>query len=76
MNRSTSLTVNCPLCGKEFEKTPAVCANCPLHSQCDLVRCPNCGYQFPPESKIIEFFKNMFKKRREPECPPEISTKF
>lgn len=57
--------MKCPLCGKEFEFSREVCANCPLHTGgCDLVKCPNCGYEFPKGSKIVKFFQNLFKRRR------------
>jgi len=64
--------MKCPLCGKEFDATKTACANCPMHAGCDLIRCPNCGYEFPKESRIINFFAKLFNKRRKPKCPPTI----
>ena len=55
--------MKCPLCGKEFEFSREVCANCPLHTGCDLIKCPNCGYEFPKGSKLVEFFEKLFKRR-------------
>jgi hypothetical protein len=63
--------VKCPLCGKEFDKNEALCTNCPFHDRCELTRCPNCGYEFVSESKIVNFFKGLFKSRRRYKCPPE-----
>ena len=40
----------CGLCGYRFdpEESQSACAACPLHTKCALLRCPNCGYEFPP----------------------------
>lgn len=45
--------IKCPLCGNEFdeEKSTAGCAGCGK-SGCGLVRCPNCFYEFPPDSTL------------------------
>ncbi|MEW5960726.1 MAG: FeoA family protein [Chloroflexota bacterium] len=44
--------MQCQLCGYEFNPTGMVChAECPLGSHCNLVCCPNCGYQVVDESK-------------------------
>lgn len=69
--------MKCALCGKEFEPSATACASCPMHSGCDLIRCPNCRYEFPKESKIVGFFSNLFdfirnRKRRREKCPPKI----
>jgi hypothetical protein len=40
--------VTCPLYGNRF--TPNLsdfCSACNRHSACDLVICPNCGFEFP-----------------------------
>ncbi len=54
----------CPLCGNEFDESIAKggCASCNI-KDCGLIRCPNCGYEFPAEkSKKKGFFKSLFKK--------------
>jgi hypothetical protein len=28
---------------------------------CGLVTCPSCGYEFPPESKIVNLITNLFR---------------
>jgi len=38
--------MSCPLCGHSFNPAEEPgCAACPLHSSCNLVCCPACGYQ-------------------------------
>ncbi|OGC07209.1 hypothetical protein A3H38_03270 [candidate division WOR-1 bacterium RIFCSPLOWO2_02_FULL_46_20] len=63
--------MKCPLCGKEFNKSEALCSSCPFHDGCDLTRCPNCGYEFVSESKVVNFFKKLLVKRRKNQCPAE-----
>jgi hypothetical protein len=44
----------CPLCGCEFDQTDHSClSNCPMAAVqgCNLICCPNCGYQMVDESK-------------------------
>jgi hypothetical protein len=42
--------VKCGVCGQVFGGAGReVCAGCPLHRKCRLLRCPNCGFEFPPE---------------------------
>lgn len=43
--------MKCALCGFEFSEADAKrpCASCPLGEKCELVCCPNCGYQAPQE---------------------------
>jgi hypothetical protein len=46
--------ITCPLCGHEFEETALTCsAGCPLAAVqgCQLVCCPNCGFQMVDENK-------------------------
>jgi NMD protein affecting ribosome stability and mRNA decay len=62
--------MKCPLCGKEFDRSAALCSKCPFHDKCELMRCPHCGYEFVGESKIVNFFTRIFKSRRRYKCPP------
>lgn len=40
----------CPLCGHVFEEgDTSSCGSCPLSGNCDLIKCPSCGYEFVPE---------------------------
>lgn len=42
----------CRLCGYEFDATAMAChTGCPMGSRCNLICCPNCGYQVVDESK-------------------------
>lgn len=52
--------MQCPLCGLKFkiENAFQLCRNCPLALKCKLVKCPNCGYEFPPSREI-----NIWKRR-------------
>ena len=45
--------MKCKLCGYQFDKKQAIqsCASCPLTSNCPLVRCPNCNYEWPLENE-------------------------
>jgi Fe2+ transport system protein FeoA len=55
--------MKCSLCGYTFDELEASsgCASCGFSKGCDLVRCPNCGYEAAPDPKWI---KRLFKKRR------------
>ncbi len=44
--------IHCQLCGFEFNPDQLTChAGCPLHSHCNLICCPNCGYQVVDASR-------------------------
>lgn len=56
----------CPLCGHNFKKGESEkgCEGCPLYkNNCGLVRCPNCGYEFPEvdDLSIMDRIRNFFK---------------
>ncbi len=57
--------MKCPLCGLEFREQEAqkACGRCMLAKSCGLVKCPNCGYESPIESKIIKKIKQWGKKK-------------
>lgn len=39
----------CPLCGVSFDEGEnTACKSCPLNSGCNMIKCPNCGYEFIP----------------------------
>jgi predicted amidophosphoribosyltransferase len=56
--------LECALCGMRFRPQGSVCAACPFSSGCDLARCPNCGYQFPRGSRIVEWIRRRFALAR------------
>lgn len=52
--------MKCALCGFEFSESDAKrpCASCPLGAKCDLVCCPNCGYQAPREPRWLSRWRH------------------
>lgn len=43
----------CPLCGFAFDPTGLAChTSCPMSKGCNLICCPNCGYQIPDENRM------------------------
>ena len=57
-----STVFDCPLCGAGFSHGALVCASCPLHMGCDVVKCPNCGYQFPRTSRIVTWARRLVRR--------------
>jgi len=55
--------MKCALCGYMFDEKKAdkACLACPMAKGCKLVKCPNCGYEAPPEDKWL---KDILKRRR------------
>ncbi len=53
--------MKCGFCGYEFDISEAetACGNCPLVKGCHLVRCPRCGYEMPPESRLISWLSSV-----------------
>ena len=52
------------LCGHRFTHGGLVCGTCPMQTGCELVRCPNCGFQFPRSSRIVTAFRALFVRLR------------
>ena len=48
--------MKCSLCGFEFneKETKSSCSGCYLAGNCELMKCPNCGFEMVPESKWIK----------------------
>jgi len=66
MTANNDENIICPLCGHNFKKeeTQDSCNNCPLNkNNCGLIRCPNCGYEFPEidDSGLMDRIKRIFK---------------
>lgn len=57
--------MKCALCGFEFSEANAKrpCVNCPLGAKCDLVCCPNCGYQAPREPTWLNRWRLRRRRR-------------
>jgi DNA-directed RNA polymerase subunit RPC12/RpoP len=56
--------MRCALCGLEFEERDAVvsCEGCPMKSgDCNMLRCPNCGYENPGEPQILKMVRKWRK---------------
>lgn len=51
--------MKCPLCGYEFteEQARTACSSCPLSQGCNMVCCPNCGYEIPVEPGWLKRIK-------------------
>jgi len=46
MSRSDRREIHCGLCGHRFDASALAChTGCPLGAHCNLICCPNCGYQ-------------------------------
>ncbi len=60
--------MKCGFCGYEFgpEEAGTACGSCPLVKGCHLVRCPRCGYEMPPEAKLITLLRNLKNSRINP----------
>ncbi|MEE8391112.1 MAG: hypothetical protein V3S14_09995 [Anaerolineae bacterium] len=57
------MKTKCGFCGHEFDPAEAetACAGCPLASGCHLIRCPQCGYEMPPEAKLVGWLRGLRK---------------
>lgn len=49
---SSATTIRCKLCGFAFDPAALAChTSCPLHQHCNVICCPNCGYQVVDEQR-------------------------
>ncbi|MDO8526599.1 MAG: hypothetical protein Q7T03_02805 [Deltaproteobacteria bacterium] len=55
---------NCPLCGFVFDSGAAACGGCAMFGGCNMIRCPNCRYEFVGDSKIVKWFQKLFKRKQ------------
>jgi rubredoxin len=58
-------TITCSMCQHVFDPNGnETCLNCPLHSNCQLVRCPACGFETvdPRQSRLARLAAHLFKK--------------
>ncbi|MBT9175274.1 MAG: hypothetical protein DDT22_00949 [candidate division WS2 bacterium] len=58
--------MKCSLCGLEFSEKDAqkACSGCIIAKSCNLVKCPNCGYESPIESRLIKKIREWRKKKK------------
>jgi len=56
--------VQCGLCGYRFLPTADTmsCVSCPFQKRCEVICCPHCGYEFVTESRVVEFFRRLFRR--------------
>lgn len=65
--------MTCALCGYQFDTAALACyGKCPLAAGCNVVCCPNCGYQTVDESRsgtvnLLLKLKASLSKRQETE---------
>jgi Fe2+ transport system protein FeoA len=65
MNRKVPDRLRCPLCGLEFASSQAQChVGCPMGRYCNLVACPNCQYEFPPETEAFAWLKRWLRGKQ------------
>jgi hypothetical protein len=38
---------------------------------CGMVTCPSCGYEFPPESKIVSLITSLVRRRERKDAAAE-----
>ena len=50
----------CPLCIASFAMVNNCHDGCPMSNGCSLVRCPDCGFEFPDPER--SFFATLIKK--------------
>jgi hypothetical protein len=57
--------IDCGMCGHSFtQQEGAACrSGCPVAGGCGMVTCPACGYEFPPESKLLTLITNLVRRR-------------
>ena len=70
--------MRCRLCGCEFDLTNMAChAECPLGSHCNLICCPNCGYQVVDESKsfVAKLLHRLWPSSSEEQRPEQPQQK-
>ena len=58
--------IGCGMCGHSFTKEEAAACHkgCPMSEGCGLVTCPSCGYEFPPESKLVNLITSLLRRAR------------
>lgn len=48
--------MKCVICGYNYgiEESKGSCARCPFSTGCLMIRCPNCGFEEPANSTILD----------------------
>jgi hypothetical protein len=64
------VSLECPLCGFRFTEAEMITGGCGSCASspggCGLVRCPACGYEWPPESssRLVGLIRKVFRRER------------
>jgi hypothetical protein len=66
--------MRCGFCGYDFdpERAESACTSCPVAKGCHLVRCPRCGYEMPPEARLVRWLRKL-RQRAKTRSVPETS---
>ncbi len=55
----------CPVCGITFNLDEnQACSSCPLKSKCQVVCCPNCGYQTVVKAEFTDFIAKLLSGKK------------
>ncbi len=59
--------MKCAFCGHAFEPAAqhAVCRRCSLFGRCKMIKCPQCGYETPPEPRWLRRIIERWRKHDE-----------
>ncbi len=57
---------SCPLCSATFDMVSNCHDGCPMSNGCSLVRCPQCGFEFPDpaRSRLASLLNRWFGAKR------------
>jgi len=57
--------IKCPMCNHSFSEDEgrAACAGCPLGANCGMIRCPNCNYDIPKQSRLLAIIKRIRRQK-------------
>ncbi|MHA1231146.1 MAG: hypothetical protein ACTSRP_11540 [Candidatus Helarchaeota archaeon] len=70
MSSEEKIYIRCPICGHKInilDNEVIACKSCPnpFKSKCELIKCDNCGYEFPPnDPKLLKFLKKIRKNKK------------
>lgn len=58
--------MRCAFCNHEFDETQAQrsCKGCAKFGGCNMIKCPKCGYEVPPETKWLKRLASLLKKEK------------
>jgi DNA-directed RNA polymerase subunit RPC12/RpoP len=59
---SGTTVFTCALCGTRFTHGGQSCGQCPLHTGCDVISCPQCGHSFPRVSRAAGWIRRLLAR--------------